>query len=123
MASYGSDLELLAKTINGEAGGEPYQGQLAVGTVIINRLNHPAFPKTIRSVIYQRGQFSCTSRGNFRVTKRSLQVAKEVLKGKKNLPKHVVYFNTAKVNPRNGKYYTTIGNHKFYSINKNRGNK
>ena len=42
-----SDVQLLARAINGEARGEPYEGQVAVGAVILNRTRDPNFPKTI----------------------------------------------------------------------------
>lgn len=52
-----SDRELLAAIIYCEAGGEPYEGKVAVGAVIMNRVRSGRFPNTIRDVIYQRGQF------------------------------------------------------------------
>lgn len=48
------ELWLMARVINAEARGESFIGKVAVGAVIINRLRHPAFPKTIREVIFQR---------------------------------------------------------------------
>ena len=54
---------LLARLINGEARGEPYEGQVAVGAVIMNRVKSPNFPNTIAGVIYQKGQFSCVTDG------------------------------------------------------------
>ena len=50
-------VELLARLINGEARGEPYIGQVAVGAVIMNRVKDPSFPNTIAGVIYQRDNF------------------------------------------------------------------
>ena len=47
-----SDLQLMARAINGEARGEPYEGQVAVGAVILNRVSHASFPNTIAGVIY-----------------------------------------------------------------------
>ena len=62
----GSDMtELLARLINGEARGEPYEGQVAVAAVILNRVKSPKFPNTIASVIYQKSQFSCVTDGQF----------------------------------------------------------
>ena len=58
-----SDLRLMASIINCEAGGESYQGKLAVGIVVMNRVSSKAFPNTIRKVIYQRGQFSPVRNG------------------------------------------------------------
>lgn len=61
-----SDLRLMASIINCEAGGESYQGQLAVGIVVMNRVKSKAFPNTIRKVIFQRGQFSPVRNGSLR---------------------------------------------------------
>src|SRR5690606_14794420 len=51
------DLNLLARLIHGEARGEPYIGQVAVGAVVLNRVRDPRFPNTIAGVIYQPGAF------------------------------------------------------------------
>lgn len=61
------DEQLLARAINGEARGEPYEGQVAVGAVIINRTRDPKFPKTIAGVIYQPGAFTAVSDGQINV--------------------------------------------------------
>lgn len=61
-----SDLRLMASIINCEAGGESYQGQLAVGIVVMNRVKSKAFPNTIKKVIFQRGQFSPVRNGSLR---------------------------------------------------------
>ena len=61
--SHTSDLQLLARAINGEARGENYEGQVAVGAVILNRVKHPDFPNTIAGVIYQPGAFTAVSDG------------------------------------------------------------
>lgn len=53
-----SDLQLLAALIWCEAGNQTYEGQLAVGAVVMNRVNHPAYPNTISGVIYAPGQFT-----------------------------------------------------------------
>ena len=52
-SSNSSDLQLMARAINGEARGEPYEGQVAVGAVILNRVKSSQFPNTIAGVIYQ----------------------------------------------------------------------
>ena len=49
------DLDLLARLISAEARGEPYMGQVAVGAVVLNRVDHPSFPNSISGVIYQPG--------------------------------------------------------------------
>lgn len=58
-----SDIQLLARAINGEARGEPYEGQVAVGAVILNRVKHSQFPNTVSGVIYQSGAFTAVSDG------------------------------------------------------------
>ena len=59
-------MRLMASIINCEAGGESYQGQVAVGIVVMNRVRSKQFPNTIRKVIYQRGQFSPVRNGMLR---------------------------------------------------------
>ena len=62
-----SDVQLLARAINGEARGETYEGQVAVGAVILNRVAHSSFPNTIAGVIYQPGAFTAVSDGQINV--------------------------------------------------------
>ena len=62
-----SDVQLLARAINGEARGEPYEGQVAVGAVIINRTKDSNFPNTIAGVIYQPGAFTAVDDGQINV--------------------------------------------------------
>lgn len=62
-----SDIQLLARAINGEARGESYEGQVAVGAVILNRVKHSSFPNTIAGVIYQPGAFTAVSDGQINV--------------------------------------------------------
>lgn len=54
-----------ARLISAEARGESYEGQVAVGAVVMNRIAHPSFPNTLSGVIYQRGAFSCLDDGQF----------------------------------------------------------
>ncbi len=58
-----SDIQLMARAINGEARGEPYEGQVAVGAVILNRVKSSQFPNTIAGVIYQKGAFTAVADG------------------------------------------------------------
>ncbi len=58
-----NDYQLLAKIINAEAKGESYEGQVAVGAVVLNRVRHPSFPSTIGGVIYQQGAFGSVNNG------------------------------------------------------------
>lgn len=61
------DHQLLARAVNGEARGEPYEGQVAVAAVILNRVKHSSFPNTIAGVIYQPGAFTAVSDGQINV--------------------------------------------------------
>lgn len=63
-----NEVQLLARAINGEARGEPYEGQVAVGAVILNRTRDSRFPKTIPGVIYQPGAFTAVSDGQINVS-------------------------------------------------------
>lgn len=65
--SYSSDIQLLARAINGEARGEIYEGQVAVGAVILNRVEDSRFPNTIAGVIYQPGAFTAVADGQINV--------------------------------------------------------
>lgn len=89
--------ELLAALIFCEAGGEPYAGQLAVGSVVLNRVNSPYFADTITGVIYQKGQFSPAASGRLAVvlergltTDSCRKAAREVLSG--NITGNWLYF-------------------------------
>lgn len=65
--SNNSDIQLMARAINGEARGEPYEGQVAVGAVILNRVKSSQFPNTIAGVIYQSGAFTAVADGQINV--------------------------------------------------------
>lgn len=65
--SNASDIQLMARAINGEARGEPYEGQVAVGAVILNRVKNSQFPNTVAGVIYQSGAFTAVSDGQINV--------------------------------------------------------
>jgi hypothetical protein len=58
-----ADKDLLARLVRAEAGGEPYAGKVAVAQVVLNRIDSPKFPNTIRGVIYEPGQFSSVPSG------------------------------------------------------------
>ena len=62
-----NDMQILARAVNGEARGEPYEGQVAVAAVILNRVKHSSFPNTIAGVIYQPGAFTAVSDGQINV--------------------------------------------------------
>jgi len=110
------DRELLAQLIYCEAGGEPYEGQLAVGAVVINRLLSSVYPDTITGVIYQRKQFSPVGSGrlalaltNKKATPSCYRAADEAMSGATNVG-NCVYFRT----PIPGLTGIAIGGHIFY---------
>lgn len=61
------DIQIMARAVNGEARGEPYEGQVAVAAVILNRVKHSSFPNSIAGVIYQPGAFTAVSDGQINV--------------------------------------------------------
>ena len=82
-AGQADSLALLARVISAEARGEPYSGQVAVGAVILNRVEHPSFPNTIAGVVYQPGAFTCMVDGQIDqpVASSALRAAQEALNG------------------------------------------
>lgn len=113
------DYMLLAKIIQVEVGYESYEAQLAVGSVIMNRVKDKRFPNTIRDVIYSRGQFPPAHNGLLDKSKPSesvLKAAKAVLKGENNVP-GAVYFYNPKVTK--GQFWSNltlvkkIGSHRY----------
>lgn len=77
------DVRLLASIIHGEARGEPYEGQVAVGAVVLNRVASPNFPNTIADVIYQPGAFDAVADKQFYLTpnETAIRAAKDALAG------------------------------------------
>ena len=110
------DLYLLATLIYCEAGGEPYQGQVAVGAVVINRVRSEKFPDTVTGVIYQKRQFSPAGSGRLalalaqnKATKSCYQAAQEAMAGITNVG-DCLFFRT----PIEGLTGISIGGHIFY---------
>ena len=89
------DVDLLARLISAEARGEPYTGQVAVGAVVLNRIESPAFPNSMSGVIYQSGAFTCLSDGQFwgEVTDSSYKAARDALNGWDPSGGALYYFN------------------------------
>ena len=73
-SSNSSDLNLLARVIYGEARGEPYTGQVAVGAVVLNRVRSSSFPNTISGVVYQSGAFDAVRDGQIQQPKKLLKM-------------------------------------------------
>lgn len=110
------DRELLAQLIYCEAGGEPYEGKVAVGAVVINRVLSSVYPDTVVGVIYQNKQFSPVGSGRLalalaegRATQACYDAADEAMSGVSNVG-NCVYFRT----PIPGLEGIAIGGHIFY---------
>ncbi len=96
--SRSGDVLLMARAINGEARGEPYVGQVAVGAVILNRVRHPSFPNTIAGVVYQPGAFTAITDGQIHANMRSdsMRAAQDALNGWDPSGGAIYYYNPAK---------------------------
>ncbi len=92
-----SEVYLLAQLINGEARGEPYTGQVAVGAVVLNRVKSPSFPNTISGVIYQTGAFDAVSDGQMYLTpgQDSIRAARDAMNGWDPTGGALYYYNPA----------------------------
>ncbi|MCI8486074.1 MAG: spore cortex-lytic enzyme SleB [Clostridia bacterium] len=92
-----SNVQLLARAINGEARGEPYEGQVAVGAVILNRVKDSSFPNTIAGVIYEPGAFTAVSDGQINVPIKEsstvVKAAQDALNGWDPTGGAIYYFN------------------------------
>lgn len=97
-----SDIDLLANLISAESRGEPFEGQVAVGAVILNRVEHPSFPDTLAGVVYQPGAFTAITDGQIRekVTDSARRAAKEALNGSDPSGGAIYYFNPDKTSNR-----------------------
>lgn len=78
-----NDLTLLARLVQAEAGGEPYEGQVAVAAVVLNRIASPLFPNTLSDVIFQPLAFESVANGliNRAPSATALQAARDALNG------------------------------------------
>lgn len=115
-----SDVQLLARAINGEARGEPYEGQVAVGAVILNRVSDSRFPNTIAGVIYQSGAFTAVADGQINVpidpSSSVVKAAQDALNGWDPTDGAVYYFNPATATNKwiwSRPLIKTIGKHRF----------
>ncbi|MCL2087777.1 MAG: spore cortex-lytic enzyme [Oscillospiraceae bacterium] len=115
-----SNVNLLARIISAEGRGEIYEGQVAIGAVIMNRIQHPSFPDTLAGVIYQPGAFTAITDGQFDqpVSQTSYSAARDALAGWDPSGGAIYYYNPAKTS--DAFIYTrpiikTIGAHRFCS--------
>lgn len=115
-----SNINLLARIISAESRGEPYSGQVAVGAVVLNRVEHPNFPDTLSGVIYQNGAFTAVVDGQFEqpVSDSSYKAAKDALNGQDPSGGAIYYFNPDKTSNkwiRTRPVIKRIGKHLFCS--------
>ncbi len=114
-----ADLKLMAAIIEAEAGGEPYEGKVAVGTVVMNRVMSSKFPNTLSGVIYQTNQFQPVRNGHLALilergpNETCIQAARQVLGGYRS--GNWLFFMTKYWADYYGiTGYTMIGNHAFF---------
>lgn len=115
-----SDYSLLARIISAEARGEPYMGQVAVGAVVLNRVEHPSFPDTLSGVVYQKGAFSCLYDGQFNepISESAYKAATDAINGLDPSGGAIYYYNPQKSTNKwifSRPIITTIGSHRFCS--------
>lgn len=120
---YSADCYLLAKLITAEAPGEPYDGQVAVAAVVLNRVRSNEFPDTVAAVIYEPGQFSTINKlSRIIPTEMALNAAKSAIEGNDPSRGALYFYNpaTASAKARNYIKYShfqvtaRIGRHVFY---------
>lgn len=116
-----NDEYLLARIISAEARGEPYSGQVAVGAVVLNRVDHPSFPNTIAGVIYQKGAFTALDDGQFDqpIADSAYRAARDALAGSDPTGGCIYYYNpstatnawirTLPITTRIGKHVFSLG--------------
>lgn len=117
-SSHNANVELLARIINGESRGEPYEGQVAVGAVVLNRVKHPSFPNSISGVIYQEGAFTAIVDGQIhaQMYDTSYQAARDALNGWDPSGGAIYYYNPATATSSwiySRPVIKSIGKHKF----------
>ncbi len=113
-----SDVELLGKLISAEARGESYEGQVAVGAVVLNRVKHPSFPDSISGVIYQNGAFSCVNDSNWyaAIADSARRAAIDALNGWDPSGGAIYYYNAKKTTNsfmHSRPVIKVIGDHRF----------
>lgn len=119
-SSSGGDVALLAKVISAEARGEPYDGQVAVGAVILNRIAHPSFPNTLAGVVYEPGAFTCMVDGQIDqpVASSAYRAAQDAMNGADPSGRAIYYFNPVTATSAwiwSRPLLTVIGKHRFCS--------
>ena len=117
-SSNSSNVNLLARLIYGEARGEPYTGQVAVGAVVMNRVKSSSFPNSISGVIYQSGAFDAVSDGQINLTPDATakKAAQDAINGWDPTYGAIYYFNPSTATNKwiwSRPMTVTIGRHRF----------
>lgn len=117
-SSAANNVNLLARLISAEARGEPYVGQVAVGAVVLNRMEHPSFPNSMSGVIFQSGAFTCVTDGQFDqpVAESAYRAARDALNGWDPSGGAIYYFNPVTATSSwiwTRPHILTIGKHRF----------
>ncbi len=113
-----SDAYLLARLISAEARGESYSGQVAVGAVVLNRVEHASFPNSVSGVIYQSGAFSCLTDGQWNqpIADSAYRAARDAMNGSDPSGGAIYYFNPSTATNKwiwSRPHIVTIGKHRF----------
>lgn len=117
-SNYSSNLNLLARVIYGEARGEPYTGQVAVGAVVMNRIKSSSFPNTLSGVVYQSGAFDAVKDGQVNLTPNDTarKAAQDAMNGWDPSYGAIYYFNPSTATNKwiwSRPMTVTIGKHRF----------
>jgi N-acetylmuramoyl-L-alanine amidase len=112
------NIYLLARIISAEGRGEPYEGQVAIGAVVLNRVEHPSFPDSLAGVIYQPGAFTAITDGQFDqpIAQSSYSAARDAMNGWDPSGGAIYYYNPAKTSNKfiySREVINVIGNHRF----------
>lgn len=113
-----SSLNLISRFVYAEARGEPYQGQVAVAAVILNRVKDSRFPNTVSGVVYQSGAFTCVSDGQINLTPNDTakKAAQDAMNGWDPSLGAIYYFNPSTATNKwiwSRTMTIIIGKHKF----------
>ena len=118
------DIELMSQIVYAESKGEPYEGKVAVASVILNRVAHPSFPKSVKEVINQRNAFSCVKDGKIVATpdESCYNAVMDAIRGKDPTNNAVFFYNPRTATSQWMKNIDkanikSIGNHVFFEIN------
>lgn len=117
--SYQPDVHLLADLIHAEGEGEPFEGKVAIGNVVMNRVEDSRFPDSIKGVIYQENQFTPVKTGRiYEVSpdKESINAAKQAISGERPVGEALYFYNPIKTDDtfvHDREVITKIGNHRF----------